>query len=377
MILYISYATAYSIYDALFREGKIAGYQMQKFNSNLITGLGAIEKTVALSALPYANVPAKRFECEIDGVRYIGIRNFTGLLHKIMNPLQMYLEGCRIIRRERPRCILCDAIASSPCYVSLLLGKRFGIPVIGIVTDLPGMLDQSGDETRGAARLRHFDGYVLLTEQMNPIVNRRGKPSMVMEGLCAASLPPVFEGERKKVLLYTGSLWKKDLGIEYFTEGFLRADLQGYELHFYGTGELEPWLQEMSAKHSNIKYCGCVTNAEIVKLQREASLLINPRPSDRTFCKYSFPSKTIEYMASGTPVLMTRLPGAPEEYFDYVYTIEDETAAGTERALRGIFAQEESARHAFGLRAKAFVETEKSCMSQCGRIIAFSKELAE
>ena len=57
---------------------------------------------------------------------------------------------------------------------------------------------------------------------------------------------------------------------------------------------------------------GCVTNDEIVRLQCEATLLVNPRPSDKEFCKYSFPSKTIEYMASGTPVLMTKLPGVPD-----------------------------------------------------------------
>ena len=98
---------------------------------------------------------------------------------------------------------------------------------------------------------------------------------------------------------------------------------------------------------------------------------MNPRPSRESFCKYSFPSKTIEYMASGTPVLMTRLPGVPKEYFDYVYAIEEETADGICRSLIEIFGQSEAQRARFGAAARDFVKTNKSCAAQCGRILDF------
>ncbi len=38
---------------------------------------------------------------------------------------------------------------------------------------------------------------------------------------------------------------------------------------------------------------------------------------------YSFPSKTFEYMVSGTPFLTTRLKGIPQEYDKYIYSIND------------------------------------------------------
>lgn len=372
MLLFMSYATAYPIYDALFSEGKIkGGYQMQKFNNNLITGLGKLERLTALSALPYANVAAERIDQEIEGIRYIGIKNCIGRAHKFTNPWFLYREGCKVISKEKPTCIICDAIASSPCYVSLLLGWQFHIPVVGIITDLPGMLGGNADANKGAERLRHFDGYILLTEQMNAVVNPHGKPYMIMEGLCAAKLPEVYQGEKKKYLMYTGSLWKKDAGIEYLTEGFLKADLPGYELHFYGTGELVPWIEEISKQHPYVKYKGCVTNEEIVKRQCEATLLINPRPSDEEFCKYSFPSKTIEYMASGTPVLMTRLPGVPNEYFEYVFTVMKETSEGMAETLKSVLGQSNEKLAQVGKVARKYVEKEKNCESQCIRIRDF------
>ena len=120
---------------------------------------------------------------------------------------------------------------------------------------------------------------------------------------------------------------------------------------------------------------GCVRNSEIVEMQRKATLLINPRPSDEEFCKYSFPSKTIEYMASGTPVLMTRLPGVPAEYFEYVYIINDETVEGVCDALRRVLAQPEDELTRFGLAAREFVAENKGCATQCERIIDFLKQV--
>lgn len=372
MILYMSNATAYPIYNELFRSGKIvSGYQMQKFNSNLIVGLGRLERIVALSALPYAKVPAKRIDQEVDGIRYIGIKNCVGLLHKLTNPLFLYLEGCRIIKDEQPKCIVCDAIAESPCYISLLLGRQFHVPVVGIITDIPGMLDGSKDVRKDIGRMQHFDGYILLTQQMDAVVNPRNKPNLIMEGLCAETLPNAYHGNKKKILIYSGSLWKKNAGIEYLIEGFLKANVPGFELHFYGTGELTPWIEEMSRMHPQIQYKGCVTNSEIIACQCEASLLINPRPSNEEFCKYSFPSKTIEYMASGTPVLMTKLPGIPQEYFQYVYTIENETADGMCEVLRQVLNIDETKRHAMGMRARDYVKMNKSCQKQCKRIYDF------
>ena len=377
MLLYMSNATAYPIYDKLFRDGMIkSGYQMQKFNHNLIEGLGKLTDVISLSALPYANKSADRIDQTLNGVRYIGVKNNAGYIHKFSNLFYLYLEGSRIIKKYRPECIICDAIALSPCVISKLLGKRYNIPVIGIITDLPGMLGVENKATRKTVmRMQNFDGYILLTEQMNEIVNPSHRPYIIMEGLCASQLPELYLGKRRKVILYSGSLWKNDAGIEYLVQGFINAKLSEYELHLYGTGELVPWIEEISKEYPNVKYMGCVTNSEMVKIQSEVMLLVNPRPSKEEFCKYSFPSKTIEYMASGTPVLMTRLPGVPSEYFDYVYTIADETSEGMSKTLGIVLSKEEKDLKEFGACAREFVKEKKSQKRQSERVYEFVQQL--
>ena len=58
---------------------------MQKFNSNIISGLGAREEVTALSCLPYEDVPAERIDETIDGVRYLCIQNTAGAMHRFGN----------------------------------------------------------------------------------------------------------------------------------------------------------------------------------------------------------------------------------------------------------------------------------------------------
>ena len=379
MILYISSATSYKIYDQLFGEGYIkGGYQAQKFNDNIIKGLALQEKVVAVSALPYVNSNHSAIYQNVDGIDYHCIKNKRGrFVHKITKIKELIKEGQKIIRKERPRIIICDAIIAAVAVASIKLGKKNDIPVIGIITDVPEKMvgKKMGITGRITAKyMKKYDGYILLTEAMNDIVNPKNKPYMIMEGACGT--PPELSGNKsaKKIILYSGSLWKQEAGLEYFTEGFIQANIPNAELHFYGTGAFVEELVEISKKHMNVKYMGCITNAEMVKKQTEATLLVNPRPSDAEFCKYSFPSKTFEYMASGTPVFMTKLPGIPDEYFEYVYTIEEETSEWTCKGLQKILSNEEGALKKKGLLAREFVKNNKNYRIQAKKIINFLKE---
>jgi glycosyltransferase involved in cell wall biosynthesis len=109
----------------------------------------------------------------------------------------------------------------------------------------------------------------------------------------------------------------------------------------------------------------------VVKAELAATLLINPRPSHEDYTKYSFPSKNMEYMASGTPVLTTRLPGMPDDHKPYVYLIEREDATGIQEALQRILAQDARTIHAFGMCSKNYILREKNNIAQASKIVRF------
>ena len=161
----------------------------------------------------------------------------------------------------------------------------------------------------------------------------------------------------------------KQYGLGNLVEGFRNADLPNAQLHIYGPGDYVKELQQIAAEDPRVFYGGMLLNKEIVEKEQEATLLVNPRPTNEEYVKYSFPSKTMEYMASGTPVLTTVLPGMPKEYYPYVFFLEDETAEGIARILPELLAKTEEELFEKGSRARAFVLDQRNNLVQAQKII--------
>ena len=147
--------------------------------------------------------------------------------------------------------------------------------------------------------------------------------------------------------------------------------MDNLELHLYGSGDENTIaaVRAMSSRNQRLKYMGIVTNEEIMMRLREADLLVNPRPTDDEYTMYSFPSKNIEYMYSGTPLLTTRLKGIPDEYYSYTLTFDsadlDGYVAGLNKAM--LLSKEELKTN--GASAHEFVIMKKNSLIQAQRII--------
>ena len=110
-------------------------------------------------------------------------------------------------------------------------------------------------------------------------------------------------------------------------------------------------------------------SSEIVDKERKATLLINPRPTHEKFVKYSFPSKNMEYMASGTPLLTTKLTGMPKDYYPYIYLFDEESVDGYACALERVLGLSSEELFEKGRIAKQFVLEKKNYLVQTDRIL--------
>ena len=173
---------------------------------------------------------------------------------------------------------------------------------------------------------------------------------------------------KKRVCLYAGRI---DLiyGIQRLVEGFLLADLPDTELHIYGSGDFQEELEKISAETPNVFYGGLLLPSQVVEKEMEATLLVNPRPSNEKYVRYSFSSKTMEYMSTGTPVLMTKLPCLPEEYLPYLFFIRDETPQGIAQALRETLRLSDEALFQQGCAARRFVLEQRSNVMQAAKVL--------
>ncbi len=316
----------------------------------------------------------------VGNIKYISVSSNNSKLHKLNNFTEMRGYIKKELMSGNLEAIICDAINPLASLNALSFAKKKKVPSVAIVTDIPEYMSRGkkGIFIRLTSYLmKKYDGYVLLTEAMNELVNPKEKPHIIMEGLCeggndANKKEPEARSD-KLTCLYTGSL-NDGTGIEELVRAVSLIENGNLELKIYGNGKLADWIVEQSNTDARIKYGGVVTNAEAVRAQKEADLLINPRPDNIAYGNVSFPSKVMEYMASGTPLLTTKLPGIPKEYFNYLYTIDDCSAEGIARAITHVISKSPEERSAMGTRARDFVLREKNNVKQAERIMALIKE---
>lgn len=188
--------------------------------------------------------------------------------------------------------------------------------------------------------LPYVDDFALLSKHMAPELSLTEERYCVVECMCdtSASIPSqnAFLGKRTTdgvYFAYSGTL-DKQYGIKELLEAFNSVDDAKLHLWICGDGNGKEDVLEWMKKDSRIEYFGCLKHNDVVALQQASDILINPRSSKGIFTKYSFPSKTIEYMLAGKPVIAYKLMGIPDEYDDYLFYIEDSGAGLADAILK-------------------------------------------
>ena len=211
------------------------------------------------------------------------------------------------------------------------------------------------------------DYFVFITRFM--IDSFPKKPCIIIEGLVDVKNENqvVKYQSVKKAIMYSGALYEK-FGIKTLLEAFHEID-GDYELWLFGNGDMENDIVSFVKKDSRIKYFGSLANTEILGYQKKAKLLVNPRFTGNEFTKFSFPSKLMEYMMSGTPVLTTRLLGIPNDYSDKMYYIDEESIVGMKDAMLFCLKKNEEELFVFANRTKKYVFDKKNNLTQIKKFI--------
>ena len=225
--------------------------------------------------------------------------------------------------------------------------------------------------------MKYIDKYVLFTESMAKYLKLNKNQYIVIEGMVNLKrnkkLEYVSNFEKKNYIMYAGGMNKK-YGVLNLAKAFNNIKELNVELWLYGDGDAVEEINKLSLIDKRIKYKGIVTNEEILVAEQNARLLINPRPVNEEYTKYSFPSKNMEYMLSGTPLLTTNLPAMPKEYKKYVYIIDDESISGIQKKLTELLNKDIKKLNIKGREARDFVMKEKNNKEQAKKIIAFLGE---
>lgn len=226
-----------------------------------------------------------------------------------------------------------------------------------------------------ADRYSAIDGLVLLAEPMKERLPIGGKPWIQVEGIFNNdNVVPDMAKAQKKTILYTGNLGKR-YGICKLMEAFAQIHDDNYELQICGAGDGLEEVKKYAEEDARIKYLGILPRLEVQKLQKAATVLVNPRNSNDEYTIYSFPSKTMEYLASGTPTLMSHLKCIPAEYDKFIFYLDEDTVDGLAAKLQQVCNIPLEERNAFGKAAAEFIINTKTPKPQVKKIIDFFETL--
>ena len=256
-----------------------------------------------------------------------------------------------------------------------------------IITDLPEYMATNngvvtrvnkimgGDKPKLKTYFTDVDGFVFLAPAMKERLPIANQPWIVIEGIYNPEEDKnTSEKLKEKVVLYTGDLGKR-YGIVDLLKAFHGIKGDDYRLWLCGDGDSKEDINRYASIDNRIRYLGLKCRREIINLQKSATLLVNPRHSSEEYTRYSFPSKTMEYMASGTPTLMSHLECIPDEYNRFLYFFNDESVAGMRKSIVEICEKDKNDLRLFGEMAANYIYKYKMPAPQTFKIISFINSL--
>lgn len=270
-----------------------------------------------------------------------------------------FVELLAFIKKEYPQTICCLIVPDLPEYMNAAL-----------TTKKAYQFAKKMQISHFKRKLKKIDGYVLLTKYMREWFDWSINYT-VIEGISLRTkkdLDCIQSKQKEKVILYAGMIEEK-YGVLDLVKAFMRIDNPEWILELYGNGSTLSHIEKLAYNDKRIKVKGNVPNEQIIKRQQEVSLLVNPRNDSNEFTKYSFPSKIIEYMGSGTPMLGYKLSGMPDEYLPFFFLLEP-GIDGMAKSIQQVISLSDEERAMMGRKALEFIISKKNAKKQCEKIIS-------
>lgn len=265
--------------------------------------------------------------------------------------------------------------------VAAVKKKHPEVRVCAIVADLPDMSNLSSNKSlllrlfsahkakESYSLLSVIDSFVLLTKHMADYM-KLYQPYCVMEGIATAQSEfseSVYE-DKIKIVFYAGTLHRK-FGVLHLLKAFQLINSSDYRLVLCGTGDCEGDIKAAAELDNRIQFFGQLPRSEVLKLLTQATVLVNPRQNNEEFTKYSFPSKNLEYLSSGIPLVAYKLDGIPDEYDEYILYVGDQDVGALSRKIVEVCQKTNQERQAIGIKARTFVTEQKNEVVQTRKIL--------
>ena len=374
-----------------YSGASIAGNKMQW---NVIKNLSQIEgiQITCITVTPLAVFPHDKnlYQKYIVEDLFPNVKSYRisfcnmPVIKQFWQIINMFRTSKKVIKETGADTVMCFNLFPQIGVPMRWLKKHFPkLDTVCLLADLP--IDDKVDRKGFSRWLRkRFDKstfksmqicerYIILNKH---VIDRYlpGKQFMVVDGGVSEQDIEKYRYEIKKSpernIIYCGALTDYN-GIDTLIDAMDLVVAPDIVLDIYGSGYLSDKVKIAADKNKKIRYYGRVDNDIVIQKQREAWLLVNPRKIHNLISEVTFPSKTFEYLLSGTPVLTTPLNGYGEEYIPHMKFSRTDSSEDLAAAINKIAATSQKQMDELANGARDFIISEKSWENQCRRIYKF------
>lgn len=235
--------------------------------------------------------------------------------------------------------------------IAPLLSKRKHIRAVLLLADYTEASSFESYKKRCYAKLqlcsiRHYDVVVGLSANSKRFL--KGKQAFIrMEGGISEFVYDFFNKKElpgdKAILMYSGLL-EPVTGIDLLLEAFYRIEDNDIELWVSGKGSLNEKVREYESMDGRIVNIGYLDYEQYLSRLKKVQILINPRNMNLQENENNFPSKMMEYLATGKSIISTKFAGYErfEEYMVFCESNVEDMKAVIEQFVRNQGYKDES-----------------------------------
>ena len=334
----------------------------QNFHNKLIRSLAVNNEIEVISIRPFSRklVSLKSLPREAKRIgninwHYLHIKN-----NKILRFFSIKKDCLKVLKKETldSAVVITDTINRNCLSCAVKIAKVNKLPLIGVCTDSPSNITGTNRSYTMylLKKAQKCNGFIALTNELNTLYNDSNKPNIIVEGIVEKENNVAPHAEDKPYFFFGGSLLPR-YGINELIDGFEQLKRDDVKLIIAGhTGNNQNIISKIKA-NLNIEFIGTIDVDSVLSYEAGAIANINPRPFSEDLDRFSIPSKTIEYLTSGSITISVRNSKLKPFFDEEILWINNSTANDISWALGIVLGMNKEERDEIGRKAKEKVQS--------------------
>lgn len=183
---------------------------------------------------------------------------------------------------------------------------------------------------------RKYDNAIVLAHNLEKKLNKNCRTLFVPGGIDLEKFRLMRAPDKRHKLIYMyAGLLSTVTGVDILLKAIELCKNNDIEFWFSGKGDLEKQVKESAKRDSRVKYLGFLSEAEYFPTLEKVNVFINPRNMQLPQNQNNFPSKVLEYLATGRVVISTKF--SEYKYFTNNFTLYDGTQVELSNTIQNVY----------------------------------------